>query len=407
MTATIPSWGTSPAPATGPVVSTSSPFLAIPRRLASDERVVHLATVLEALGMPMPGAIATGAVVSLWDWATDNRPDGNLKDVAPAVIARVAGWTGSPEAYRAALVSSGLLDAWGMLTRWQETGGRAQASREARREASAKAADTRSAGAVRTAKWRARLHGGEAPSGVTRGVTQRYAASHERHTNVTVSDRVETQSQIALAPTVDTADAVARSVRKRTKDGSSQPRAARVPLTDAHRAARLMLGWTSNPHEATRARITAVVGDGSNVFALERWRLALEAWVDNYPGRTGIEGPLDWFRDPSRQSRPKRPTPATGPTPARAVPDGHADAFAFPAVPNRRASHTGVAEDAQKAPEQAVAPEVSGIIGHLLVAGSGPKKTMDELRRDALTKAAEWARTRGWEAPGSAGSQPQ
>jgi hypothetical protein len=139
---------------------------------------------------------------------------------------------------------------------------------------------------------------------------------------------------------------------------------------------------------------------------MDRWRIALEAWVDNYPGRTGIEGPLDWFRDPSRQSRPKRPAPATGPTPARAVPDGHADAFAFPAVPNRRSSHTGVAEDAQKAPEQAVAPEVSGIIGHLLVAGSGPKKTMDELRHIALARAAEYARARGWEAPQSAGIQP-
>ena len=407
MTATIPSWGTSPAPATGPVVSTSSPFLAIPRRLASDERVVHLATVLEALGMPMPGAIATGAVVSLWDWATDNRPDGNLKDVAPAVIARVAGWTGSPEAFRAALVSSGLLDAWGMLTRWQETGGRAQASREARREAATKAADTRSAGAVRTAKWRARQHGGEAPSGVTGGVTQRHAASHERHTSVTVSDHEESQSQSALAPPVNTADAVARDVRKRIKDGSTPPRAARVPLTDAHRLARLMLGWTSNPHEDARRRITAVVGDGSDPVAMERWRLALESWVDNYPGRAGIEGPLDWFRDPARQSRPKRQDPATGPTPARAVPQGTVAALGLPATPNRRASHTGVAEDAQKAPEQAVAPEVSGIIGHLLVAGSGPKKTMDELRRIALARAAEYARARGWESPGSATSQPQ
>ena len=119
MTATIPSWGTSPAPTTVPVVSTSSPFLAIPRRLGSDERVVHLTSVLDALGTQMPGAVATGAVVNLWDWAMDNRPDGNLKDVAPAVISRVAGWTGNHDAFRAALVSSGILDAWGMLTRWQ------------------------------------------------------------------------------------------------------------------------------------------------------------------------------------------------------------------------------------------------------------------------------------------------
>ena len=402
MTATIPIWGTNPTPATGPVAPTLAPFLAIPRRLALDERVVHLTSVLDALDTPMPGAVATGSVVSLWDWAMDNRPNGNLGDVAPAVIARVAGWTGNPEAFRAALVSSAILDDWGMLTGWADTGGRAQASREARREAIAKAADTRSAGAIRTAQWRAR----QRDVGGSQCVTQRHAASHERHTSVTVSDHEESQTQSALAPPVNTAVAVARDVRKRTKDGSTLPRAARVPLTDAHRAARLMLGWTSNPHEDARRRITAVVGDGSDPVAMDRWRIALEAWVDNYPGRTGIEGPLDWFRDPSRQSRPKRPAPTTGqPTPARAVPQGPADAFPLSATPNRRTAHTGIAEDAQKAPEQGVSPEVSGIIGTLLAAASGPKKSNDELRRDALARAAEYARARGWEAQESAASQ--
>jgi len=405
MTATIPSWGTNPTPATGPVAPTLAPFLAIPRRLSSDERVVHLASVLDALGTPMPGAVATGAVVSLWDWAMDNRPDGNLGDVAPAVIARVAGWTGNPDAFRAALVSSGILDPWGMLTGWADTGGRAQASREARREASAKAAETRTPGARRTAEWRARQRAEDVPTGVTRGVTCDTKSVTQRHTSVTVSDGEERKSQSDLSPTVNTADAVARSVRKRTRDGSSPPRVARVPLTDAHRAAREMLGWASNPHEETRRRITAVVGDGSDAVAMDRWRIALEAWVDNYPGRTGIEGPLDWFRDPSRQSRPKRPAPATGPTPARAVPQGPVAALMLPATSNRRAAHTGIAEDTQKAPEPAVSPEVSGVLSKLMAPDPGPRKNMDELRRIALARAAEWARTRGWEAPGSAGSQ--
>ena len=388
MTATIPSWGTNPTPATVPVVSTSSPFLAIPRRLGSDERVVHLTSVLDALGTQMPGAVATGAVVNLWDWAMDNRPDGNLKDVAPAVISRVAGWTGNHDAFRAALVSSGILDAWGMLTRWQETGGRAQAGREARQEAAQVDA--------KRGKWRTDKRRQRGAVSDSTGAQMSTGCPPDVHLP---TDRVETQSKNALAPTVDTAEAVARSVRKRTRDGRTPPRVARVPLTDAHRAAREMLGWAANPHEETRRRITAVVGDGSDAVAMDRWRIALEAWVDNYPGRTGIEGPLDWFRDPSRQSRPKRPAPA------RAVPDGLAGAFPYPATSNRRAAHTGVAEDAQKAPEPAIAPDVSGIIGHLLVAGSGPKKTMDELRRDALARAAEWARTRGWEAQESAASQ--
>ena len=395
MTATIPSWGTNPAPATGPVAPTLAPFLAIPRRLSSDERVVHLTSVLDALGTPMPGAVATGSVVSLWDWAMDNRPDGNLGDVAPAVIARVAGWTGNPDAFRAALVSSGILDPWGMLTGWADTGGRAQASREARQEAAQVEA--------KRGKWRTdkRRQRGAVSDGT--GAQMSTGCPPDVHLP---TDRVKSQTQSALAPTVNTAVAVACDVRKRIKGESTPPRAARVPLTDAHRLAREKLGWASNPHEATRAQITAVVGDGSDPVVMERWRLALEAWADTYPGRSGIEGPLDWFRDPARQSRPKRPAPATGPTPARAVPDGHADAFAFPAVPNRRAAHTGVAEDAQKTPEPAVTPELSGVLGDLMAPDPGPKKGTDELRRIALAMAAEWARTRGWEAPESATSQP-
>ena len=89
------------------------------------------------------------------------------------------------------------------------------------------------------------------------------------------------------------------------------------------------------------------------------------------------------------------------------MPQGTVAALGPPATPNRRASHTGVAEDAQKVPEPAVSPEMSGVISNLMAPETGPKKTMDELRRIALAKAAEWARTRGWEAPGSAGSQPQ
>ena len=279
MTATIPSWGTNPTPATVPVVSTSSPFLAIPRRLGSDERVVHLTSVLDALGTQMPGAVATGAVVNLWDWAMDNRPDGNLKDVAPAVISRVAGWTGNHDAFRAALVSSGILDAWGMLTRWQETGGRAQAGREARQEAAQVDA--------KRGKWRTDKRRQRGAVSDSTGAQMSTGCPPDVHLP---TDRVETQSKNALAPTVDTAEAVARSVRKRTRDGSSPPRVARVPLTDAHRAAREMLGWASNPHEETRRRITAVVGDGSDAVAMDRWRIALEAWVDNYPGRTGKIG---------------------------------------------------------------------------------------------------------------------
>ena len=88
------------------------------------------------------------------------------------------------------------------------------------------------------------------------------------------------------------------------------------------------------------------------------------------------------------------------------MPQGTVAALGLPATQNRRAAHTGVADDVSKAPEPAVAPELSGVISNLMAPETGPKKTMDELRRTALARAAEWARTRGWEAPGSAGSQP-
>ena len=88
------------------------------------------------------------------------------------------------------------------------------------------------------------------------------------------------------------------------------------------------------------------------------------------------------------------------------MPQGPVAAFPRSATPNRRAAHTGVAEDAQKTPEPAVTPELSGVLGDLMAPDPGPKKGTDELRRIALAMAAEWARTRGWEAPGSAGSQP-
>lgn len=78
----------------------------------------------------------------------------------------------------------------------------------------------------------------------------------------------------------------------------------------------------------------------------------------------------------------------------------------IPATQNRRAAHTGVADDVRKAPEPAVAPDLAGVLGNLMSADPGPKKGTDELRRIALARAAEYARARGWEAPQSAGIQP-
>ena len=88
------------------------------------------------------------------------------------------------------------------------------------------------------------------------------------------------------------------------------------------------------------------------------------------------------------------------------MPQGTVAALGLPATPNRRAAHTGVAEDARKEPEPAVAPDMSGVLSNLMAPDPGPKKNTDELRRIALARAAEYARARGWGAPGSATSQP-
>jgi len=106
------------------------------------------------------------------------------------------------------------------------------------------------------------------------------------------------------------------------------------------------------------------------------------------------------LRSPARQSLRKRLEPA------RTVPDGPVAALMIPATLNRRAAHTGVAEDAQKAPEPAVAPELSGVIFNLMAPDTEPRKSTDDLRRIAIARAAEWARARGWAGSGSSPSQP-
>ena len=58
-----------------------------------------------------------------------------------------------------------------------------------------------------------------------------------------------------------------------------------------------------------------------------------------------------------------------------------------------------------KAPEPAVAPELSGVIFNLMAPDTEPRKSTDDLRRIALARAAEYARARGWEAQESAASQ--
>jgi len=51
-----------------------------------------------------------GLLISLWLWAIDNAPDGNLGDISPRIIARAAQWNGDPDIFLSALKTAKWLD---------------------------------------------------------------------------------------------------------------------------------------------------------------------------------------------------------------------------------------------------------------------------------------------------------
>lgn len=65
-------------------------------------------------------AIAVGMLVSLWTWAVQNAPNGDLSSVNDRTIAREAQWKRRPEMLVDALQKSGFLDADRKLHDWEE-----------------------------------------------------------------------------------------------------------------------------------------------------------------------------------------------------------------------------------------------------------------------------------------------
>lgn len=65
-------------------------------------------------------AVAVGILVSLWTWAVQNAPNGDLSNTNPRTIARAANWKRKPETLIVALKTSGFLDEDMKLHDWEE-----------------------------------------------------------------------------------------------------------------------------------------------------------------------------------------------------------------------------------------------------------------------------------------------
>ena len=67
-----------------------------------------------------PESAAVGILISLWTWALQNQPDGDLANCSDRVIARACGWSGKPEVLVKALTESGFLDGIRTIHDWDE-----------------------------------------------------------------------------------------------------------------------------------------------------------------------------------------------------------------------------------------------------------------------------------------------
>ncbi len=70
----------------------------------------HRKTVALAAALGVSRITAAGHMISLWMWALDNTPDGDLSAIPSAVIAFGAEWTEDPEMFLKAIINAGFLD---------------------------------------------------------------------------------------------------------------------------------------------------------------------------------------------------------------------------------------------------------------------------------------------------------
>ena len=95
------------------------PWIQVYSNLPQHPKVIRLA---DALGLTSaavrPDAVAVGMLVSLWTWAAQNAPDGDLSRVSPRAVAEACSWRRAPQKLLDALTQTGFLDPDGRLHDW-------------------------------------------------------------------------------------------------------------------------------------------------------------------------------------------------------------------------------------------------------------------------------------------------
>ena len=94
-------------------------WLEIHQSLPTHRKTLALA---DALGIEPVHAV--GHLTCLWLWTLDNAPEGALMDVSSRTIARAAQWRKDADAFVAALVDAGFLDADHYVHDWEDYAGR-------------------------------------------------------------------------------------------------------------------------------------------------------------------------------------------------------------------------------------------------------------------------------------------
>lgn len=87
------------------------PWIQVNSNLAVHPKTYKLADVLHITCSSVSANIVTaGMLVSLWSWAAQTAPDGNLTACTPRAIADAAGWRRKPETFLQALITTGWVD---------------------------------------------------------------------------------------------------------------------------------------------------------------------------------------------------------------------------------------------------------------------------------------------------------
>lgn len=115
------------------------PWIQVYSNLIKHPKIYALADELKLTSKDAsPNAVAAGMVVSLWLWAAQNAPDGNLGQCTPRAIADAAEYRKKPEVFVDALVKVRFLDPDKKLHDWDEHASMLMDSIEASRENNAK-----------------------------------------------------------------------------------------------------------------------------------------------------------------------------------------------------------------------------------------------------------------------------